>query len=209
MPNYLNTLMNGLMADDSVQSISRQTGVGQSQVQEVIQAALPVLLQSMVNNTSDPEGAQSLDKALNDHAQRGGGLVEQMKTVDTEDGNKIVGHLLGGNKPAVEGHLAESSGLQSNQVGAIMASLAPVLLSAVGKQKQAANVDDGSGLGGILTSILTGSAAGSGISSGNGLGGILDMFLGGDGGQATPGMSSAKSGNTDLLSSIAKLLSGK
>lgn len=214
MSNLINGLMDGFLSDDSVSSLSRKAGADQSQVQSVIQAALPVMLQSMVNNTGDPQGAQSLDRALNDHAQRSGGVVQQVQDADTEDGSKILGHLLGGNKTAVESHLAQSSGLQTNQVGAILASLAPVLLSAVGKQRQIQEVDDGGDLGGSLMSMLTGgmgggSAYGGRSASASGMGSIMDMFMGGGQGEAPGSYPSARGENTDVLSSLSKLLTRK
>lgn len=204
MSNLMNTLMGGMLSSDSLQSLSNKSGADASQVEGVVQSALPVLLQSMVNNSQGGQGEQALSQALNDHSQRSGSLEQQVQNADLTDGSKILGHLLGGKQSTVESQLAEHSGLQTNQVSTILAAMAPALLSSVGKQgPQSAATNQNmaaNNLSGGLMEMLTG-AVGQGGQSGSG---ILDMFTGG---MATAGQSKQEGSN--ILSSLSGLFGGK
>ncbi|MDL2324830.1 DUF937 domain-containing protein [Ruminococcaceae bacterium OttesenSCG-928-A16] len=198
--SLLNSLMDTLLSSQGTAALSSKSGADADQVQSVVSSALPMLLQSMANNAKDEEGAASLASALASHAKTTDTPENQLKNADTEDGSKILGHLLGGQKEAVEEKLAVSTKLSSSQVSSILSTLAPLLLSQVGKKTQETKTQKSSGgIGDLITSLVTGKSSNSKADSGNALGGILDFVM-----QDKDG-----DGKGDILSSLTDLITGK
>ena len=94
-------------------------------------------------------------------------LQSFLGSMDLQDGQKMLGHILGGKKNQVESSISKSSGLSSSQVTGLLAMLAPVLIGMLGKKKKEENISKDSlpDLTGSLGKILSGG-------SGNGL---MDM----------------------------------
>lgn len=203
MADLMSTLLSGMLGGSSTTTLAKKTGASEDQVKTIVSAALPVLLQSMANNSKDEAGAKSLAGALSQHAENKESAQEQIEHADVEDGGKILGHLLGNNKTAVEKNIAKTTGLEQNQVATLLATLAPVLLSQMGKQTKAkeSNALD---LGGILSSLVSG---GGGQSSGDLLGSVVGAVLSGSKDSKSGKKSTSK--NDDLLSGLMGLLTGK
>ena len=102
-------------------------------------------------------------------ATNAGNIVNNLKSADLTDGGKILSHIFGGNLSSVLGGISKNTGVGSNAVGSILASIAPSLLALLGKG-QKGNGIDASGLAGMLGMILGGT---SGKSNTGGLGSIL------------------------------------
>ena len=170
----LTNILGALTGNDAVSAISENLKIDSKQVSSVISNALPSLLGAMQKNASTPGGAEALAKALGDHAMNAGNIVNNLKGADLIDGSKILGHIFGGNLTNVLGGISKQTGVASNAVNNILASIAPSLLAILGKQ----NGNSGAaGLGGLLGALLGG---GQNQSMG-GLGG-LGSILGGLGG---------------------------
>jgi hypothetical protein len=170
----LTNILGALTGNDAVSAISENLKIDSKQVSSVITNALPSLLGAMQKNASTPGGAEALAKALGDHAMNAGNIVNNLKGADLIDGSKILGHIFGGNLTNVLGGISKQTGVASNAVNNILASIAPSLLAILGKQ----NGNSGAaGLGGLLGALLGG---GQNQSMG-GLGG-LGSILGGLGG---------------------------
>ncbi|MEZ4509826.1 MAG: DUF937 domain-containing protein [Eubacteriales bacterium] len=65
--NYTDALINTILGGDTVSTLSKNSGAKKSQVESVIGAALPLMLEGMQKNASTKTGEQALTKAL-DHA---------------------------------------------------------------------------------------------------------------------------------------------
>lgn len=105
----------------------------------------------------------------------------------TSDGAGILGHLLGGNTSTVTNAISNKTGVSTSTVLKILAIVAPILMSYLGKQVTNKNVSDSNGLGSLLSSTLGSNQGGSMLTSlldSNGDGSILDdvagMVLGGN-----------------------------
>lgn len=152
--DILDLLSGQLDSEKLLKQLGSSTGANTDQVQKAIQLGLPALLQSMGRNAGTEQGASALAKALDSHKDDKIDDVEDfIKNVNIEDGSKILGHVLGGNKQKVQRNLAKQTGLQDNQVSDIMSQLAPLVLGTLGKQKASKNVGS-SGLEGMLAGIL-------------------------------------------------------
>ena len=158
----LSNILGALTGNDALGAISQNLKLDSNQVSSVITAALPSLLGAMQKNASTEAGAASLAQALGNHAGSAGNIINNLKATDLTDGNKILSHIFGGNLSNVLGGISKSTGVASNSVSSILASIAPSLLAILGKQ----NGNSGAaGIGNLLGGLLGGSQQGSGLGS--------------------------------------------
>lgn len=171
----LTNILGALTGNDAVSAISENLKLDSKQVSSVISNALPSLLGAMQKNASTPGGAEALAKALGDHAGNAGNIINNLKGADLIDGSKILGHIFGGNLTNVLGGISKQTGVASNAVNNILASIAPSLLALLGKQ----NGNSGAaGLGGLLGALLGGGQSQSTGGLGSILGGLGKIFGG-------------------------------
>ncbi len=158
--------------NDTIDRLSSVVGADRASTQKAVTAALPLLIGALSRNTRQG-GAQSLDRALaRDHdgtlldnlssllgsaSGGGGGLLSTLGGLagsgllgpKAVDGEGILGHLLGGKRRPVEAGVSKASGLDAAKVAKLLALLAPLVMSALGKVKRERNLNaDG------LTSLL-------------------------------------------------------
>lgn len=163
----LNNILGALTGNDAASAVAQNLNLDTNQVSSVITAALPSLLGAMRQNASTEAGAASLAQALGNHAGNAGNILSSLKGADLADGSKILGHIFGGNLSNVLGGISQKTGVASNAVGNILASIAPSLLAILGKQ----NGNSGAaGLGSLLGGLLGGG-------SNSGLGSILGAAM--------------------------------
>ena len=168
----LTNILGALTGNDAVDAISQNLKIDQKQVSSVITAALPYLLGAMQKNASSQAGAASLADALGYHAGNAGNIVNNLKAADLTDGGKILSHIFGGNLSSVLNGISKKTGVGSNLVGTILATIAPSLLALLGKGQQSSGTN-AAGLESMLGTILGGMSSGSGNSNMGGLGSIL------------------------------------
>ncbi len=174
----------------AVGQISQEVGAEPSMVNSAIQMALPMLLNGLANNASTPQGAESLNTALEqDHdgslldnlgglgSMIFGGQQQQAAPPRQADAGGILGHILGSNQGQVAQQVSNQTGLGMGQVAQILMFLAPIVMSYLGKQKQQQNVG-ADGLGGLLGGLLGGAQS---AGSGNAMGNIASSMLDSDG----------------------------
>jgi hypothetical protein len=128
----------------AVSKISDQLGVDESQAQQAIGLALPMLIGALNRNASSPAGAQALTQALQrDHdGSILDGLTEKVSQQDTIiDGMAILGHVFGEKKDSVEDGVSKGSGLDPQAVATLIAMLAPIVMGALGKIQQSRSLD--------------------------------------------------------------------
>lgn len=190
----LQDLLGPQQGQEAVQEISSNVGAEPSAVNSVIQAALPTILGSLANNASTPQGAESLNAALEqdhdgsilDNIGGLGGMIfgggQQAAAPPRQaDAGGILGHILGGNQGAVVQDASSQSGLGAGQVAQILMMLAPLVMAYLGKQKQQQGVG-ADGLGGLLGGLLGGGqAAAAPQSSGNPMMDMASSMLDRDG----------------------------
>ena len=171
----LTNILGALTGNDAVSAISENLKIDSKQVSSVISNALPSLLGAMQKNASTPGGAEALAKALGDHAGNAGNIINNLKGADLIDGSKILGHIFGGNLNNVLGGISKQTGVASNAVNNILASIAPSLLALLGKQN---GNSCAAGLGGLLGALLGGGQSQSTGGLGSILGGLGKIFGG-------------------------------
>ena len=167
----ITNILGALTDNDAVDAIAKNLKLDSNQVSSVITNALPTLLGAMQKNASTQGGAESLIKALGDHAGNAGNIISNLSGTDLTDGNKILSHIFGGNLSSVISGISQKSGVANNMVGSILAAIAPSLLALLGKGQQKIGIN-ATGLAGMLGTILAASSANSNSNSG-GLGDLL------------------------------------
>ena len=173
--NLLNLLMSSMTADNSVNSLSKKTGISADQLIKLIRMALPVLMKYLTANAASPAGAQSLLGALMQHKSTRS-MADQFDEADEQDGEKILGHILGSDSDQVLNGLAEKSELDRASVEHVLANMAPGLLSGVSAAKESAS---GAGSAqGFDVSDLLGMFGGAPAAKKSGIGGILSGIMG-------------------------------
>jgi hypothetical protein len=188
----LQDLLGQQQGNEAVNEISQNVGAEPSAVNNAIQAALPMILGSLANNASTPQGAGSLNSALEqDHDGSildnlgglgsmifGGGQAAAPAPRQADAGG-ILGHILGSDQAPVVQEVSNQSGLGMDQVAQILMMLAPIVMGYLGQQKRQQGVG-ADGLGGLLGGVL-GQAASSPQSSGNAMIDMASSYLDKDG----------------------------
>lgn len=156
-------LLSGPIGKTIISGVAGSTGQDSNKTGNVLSMALPILMKAMERNVSTPEGAQGLMGALNKHdggildnlgGLFGGGVDESV----TNEGGKILGHILGNNANNVEQVISQKSGVDAGSVGNILKTAAPLLMGMLGKQTQQNGVSDASGLTGLIGGMLGGAS---------------------------------------------------
>ncbi len=154
-------LLNTDMGKQLISGASAQTGQSPDKTASVLSMALPVILGAMKRNASSPQGAESLNNALED-SRHDGSILEQLSgmlgggNADSNllnDGAGILKHVLGGNQTRVEQNISRNSGVDAGSVGQIIKIAAPILMGVLGSQKRKDNVDK-NGIGDLLGSVM-------------------------------------------------------
>ena len=216
--NLLQLLLGTLVSNNSVDSVSKKTGLSSKTVSKLLMMAIPLLISYMTKNASKKDGAQSLLGALTQHNSKD--TVEtQVANADAEDGAKIIAHILGQDQNTVLNNLAGQTGLSTNDVNSVLSNIAPAILNSLGTvtnsaaaKKPAKNdtfdlTDVASLLGGISTSNnstsnLLGSLLGSNKKQSTDVSDVLGLLLGGTSNKKT---SKKDTDGTELLSLLAAL----
>ena len=179
-----------------VQEIAQQLGVSPSQAQGAIATALPLLIGALGNNASQPQGAQALFGALQNHSGSGGDIAGVLGSVlggamggasgqGDDTLGRMLGHIFGGQQQQATQGLGQATGLGNDKTQMLLRILAPIVMAYLanhmfgGQQQQAsAPVAQDSGPQG-LRDILGREVEQMGQQQGGGLGGLLGQVLGG------------------------------
>lgn len=132
--------------------LAEALGADESSTQNAVRAALPLLLGALQRNASSPDGAASLQGALErDHD---GGILDSLgdliRDPSASSGEGILKHALGGRRNAVEQGIGRSSGLDPAQVTRLLTTLAPMVMAMLGKARKEKQLD-ADGLSDLLT----------------------------------------------------------
>lgn len=174
-----------------VNGVSKQTGVSPSQASSVIEMAGPLLMGAFQKNSSG-ENAAGLLNALQSDKHNGslldniGNLFGNATNDITKEGSGILGHLLGNNQSAVTNAISTKTGVSASNVTQILQSLAPVLMSFLGKKVSDNNISSANGLGDLLSGFLGGNKGNllTSFLDSNGDGNVLDDIAGMMGGKS-------------------------
>lgn len=150
----LKKLTSTLLSSDSIKGLSNLTGASKGEVNSVLTEALPALLSGANGQAKDAGTAKGFADALAQHAKDDtGNLAGFLGNVDLGDGAKIIGHLLGSDQDSVTKSVAKKTGVSAAKIGQILAAIAPLLMSLLGKQADE-DEEKESGVGALLGNLL-------------------------------------------------------
>jgi hypothetical protein len=176
--------INQQLSDARVQRISDRIGSDPTRTRAAIDEAVPMLLSALGAEAQDPQEAPGLQRALaEDH---NGALLDELDdyldgnvTGRQADGTGILDHVLGDRRPVAEEAVAKKSGLDMGAIGSLLVTLAPIVMSMLGRRQQQSG-GGGMGLDDLLGSLLGGGPVASGPrSQSQGLDDLLNSMLGG------------------------------
>jgi hypothetical protein len=149
--NDLFGILNRTLQGEPTRQIGERLGVDEAQASSAVNAALPALLSALANNTRKRGGLDALAGAIDrDHD---GSVLDDLDGLAhgkyDEDGAGILGHVLGGNRAAVEQQVGRFAGLDAGSMGKLLVMLAPLILGMIGKLKKKGDVSGGD-LGKVL-----------------------------------------------------------
>ena len=151
-------MFKGMLTDDVVDQLGSQIGMqDKAKTSEAATGAFSVLLDALQRNASNAKGASALNQALEkDHD---GSIFDDLmgymngnttQPASTVNGAGILKHVLGDKQSGVIDILGKVTGLDKSSSGNLLIKMAPLVMGALGKQKQTQNLDTG-GLMDMLT----------------------------------------------------------
>jgi hypothetical protein len=131
-------LLDQQLGGEGLSQISQQIGADKQTTGTALSAAVPLLLSALANNTSKPDGADSLHQALaQDH---NGAIFNDMSgflsNPQSANGTGILGHVLGNQQQTVQQGLAQQTGLDAGSMGQLLLIAAPLVMGALGKTQK-------------------------------------------------------------------------
>jgi len=155
-------LLQGPMGQMIIQGASAQLGQDSNKTQSAIQSAIPMLMGALKKNASNPDTASGLMNALQKHDGSildnvmdifGGGNVNEDVI---QDGDKILGHVLGEKKEVVASAIAKQHGLDMGSAFNILKMAAPIVMGMLGKQARSNQVSNPTDLSNIIGNMIGG-----------------------------------------------------
>lgn len=147
----LEDLLGQQQGNEVVNQMSNNLGANPGAVSSAIQMALPMILSGLAKNAADPQGAESLNQALQkDH---NGDVLNDLggyvNNPNSDDGLGVLGNIFGGKQGAVAQQVSQNSGLNLGQAAQLLITLAPIIMGFLGKKQQQQGLDAG-GLNSML-----------------------------------------------------------
>ena len=141
--NAISQMVTQQVAGAATGQIAQRLGISESTAQTAVQLAVPLILSALTRNASQPQGAQALhDAVTSDHD---GSILDNLAgyfgNPQAANGSGILGHVFGGQRPAVENQLAQATGIDQNSAGNLLEMVAPLVMGAVGREKQENGLD--------------------------------------------------------------------
>jgi hypothetical protein len=148
------------LGSQAVGQLGQQIGADHASTSTAVATALPMLIGALARNASQPQGAKAIAGALaRDHDGSilddvqgylaSGGASAAASTGASADGAGILGHLLGGQRSAVEAAVGQTSGLSADSSAKLLELLAPLVMGSLGRTASTQGLD-ASGLAGLL-----------------------------------------------------------
>ena len=152
-------LLNSDIGKSLINGMSGHTGQSKSKTSNSLTMAMPVLMQAMKRNANSSEGASGIMSALQKHD---GSILDNLGSLFSggninsvsDDGGKILGHVLGNRQGNIQNALSQKSGIDPGSVGQILKVAAPILMGVLGKQQRQNNVNSSSGIQGLLGGLI-------------------------------------------------------
>lgn len=166
-------LLAGAQAQPAKQQLGQQFGLSEDMTQQAMAALIPALAAGLKSNASKPGGVEALLGALNKgtHSQYLDNPNLLGQTATRDEGNGILGHLLGSKEVSrsVASRASEKTGLDSGILKQMLPIVATMVMGSLSKKSEQPDT----------VSQLAGMFGGGQKQQSGGLGGLLGGLLGG------------------------------
>ena len=141
--NTISQMITQQIAGGVAAQLASRLGVSEGTARTAVQLAVPLVVAALARNAAQPQGAQDLHQAVaEDHD---GSILDNLNgylaNPESANGSGILGHVLGGQRPAVESNLAQATGLDTGSAGSLLEMIAPLVMGAVGREQQQNGLD--------------------------------------------------------------------
>jgi hypothetical protein len=148
MADILSTITSRL-DDQAIGRIGSMLGADSKSTANAIESALPMLIAGLSRNAKSDSGASAIQNAIErDHD---GSILDQLGSFldrgPSDRDSRIVDHVFGGKRQNIQQKIGQSSGLSGDAVNQLLATLAPMVMGAIGKQRPSGS---SGGLGSLL-----------------------------------------------------------
>ncbi len=156
-------LLQGPMGQMIIQGASAQLGQDSNKTQSAMSAAIPMLMGALKKQASNPDAASGLMNAL--QSKHDGSLLDNVMDIFgggfvneevVEDGDKILGHVLGEKKEVVAAAISKQNGIDMSSAMNILKMAAPLVMGMLGKQTREKQVSNPTDLTNIIGSMIGG-----------------------------------------------------
>ena len=203
-------LLDDLLQGGTLDQISTRIGADPAKTQLAIKEALPVLLGGLERNAADPQGAESLQRALAEDQHASilddlDGYLSGQRQDRAADGNGILDHILGDRRETAAQALGQQAGLSGGNIMQLLAMLAPLVMGMLGKKSSG-----GSGGGGGFPDLgqILGQERSQAQQKAPDMGDILGQVFG-DGSSNASRSSLKREGGGGLLDAITDMFGRK
>ncbi len=137
MDGIFDDVLQQVTRGDGLDALARRIGAPPEATADAAQAALPALFSALSRNASSPDGAASLLGAL-DRDHDGSVLDDLVGALSggADSGGGLLGHVLGGRRGPLESELESATSLDPDQIGRLLAALAPLVMAALGRAQR-------------------------------------------------------------------------
>lgn len=134
-----------LLLNDNQQAtanLADKAGLDRADFGKIATMGLPLILSQINRNNQSQEGLESFDNALKQHEDVNNyqSFDELTQQVDTEDGDKILGHVFQDRDTLIE-RIANTLGLTPAAVKRALVVIAPLILKYLAERKSNQNLD--------------------------------------------------------------------
>jgi len=134
--NVFDALLGELTSEEGARALASDLGTDPTRTATAARSALATLFAALSRNAEEPSGSHALLAAL-DEDHRGSGRDDPGGIRPAEEaGEAILGHVLGGRRQALERAIGQDVGLDPAIVGRLLAILAPLVMSALGRAQR-------------------------------------------------------------------------
>ena len=178
----LKSVLASVAKPETVLKISNATGQSTDTVQQIIESGLPLVLGQTSKNASSKKGANSLNKALDQHSD--GSILDTLSGLfggsgANNDGLSILGHIFGSSNDTAASNVAKKTGVDAATVMQVLSYIAPLVLAYLAQQRaKGGDVTKSTDNSGNPLIDIIGSVLGGNNKSGGILGSILGALFG-------------------------------
>ena len=149
--NALTQIITQQLSGEASRTIAQRFGISETAANTAVHVGVPLILAALARNANQPQGAQDLHQAINEDHDGSifDNLMGYVSNPQSVNGAGILGHVFGGQKPAIENNLAQATGMDQNSASGLLETLAPLVMGAVGRAQQQEQLDP-AGLSNLL-----------------------------------------------------------